>query len=338
MAIEGEDLYEDVRSAFNAAEELQDEPAAEEAADGSSSVEQTVRDEAGRFAKKQEAEAAGAEVQPVAEAAPSDPVALSAEKPPQSWTPAAREKWATLDPDIKAEIIRREEASANGVRQIQERFAPAGQFIDQMKPVAYEAQQAGADPVSYIQGLATSERTLRTADMPTKFNELMRIADQYGIPLRDVINKSVGQEVIKAPQQPQMQMPPEMQQEIQYMRQWRESMETQQANSFVNQFGADKEFLGDVRLVMADLIERGLANDLPTAYDQACWMVPEVRQVLLARQGQTAAAGAITQKQAKATGVSLSSGGKVSVADDGADDEDISATVRRAYAAAQGRV
>jgi len=179
---------------------------------------------------------------------------------------------------------------------------------------------------------------LRQADMPTKFNELMRIADQYGIPLRDVINKSVGQEVIKAPVQQQMQMPPEMQQEIQYMRQWRENMESQQAHSVVNQFGSDKEFIGDVRNVMADLIEKGLANDLPSAYDQACWMVPEVRQVMLARQGQTAAAGAITQKQVKAAGASLSAGGKVAVADEGAEDDDISATVRRAYAAAQGRV
>lgn len=338
MAIEGEDLYEDVRSAFTAAEELQEEPVVEEATE--SSVEQTVRDEAGRFAKKQEAEASSAEVQPVAgaEAAPTAPVALSTEKPPQSWTPAAREKWATLDPDIKAEIIRREEASANGVRQIQERFAPAGQFIDQMRPVAAEAQQVGLDPVNYIHNMAQSERTLRTADMPTKFNELLRIADQYGIPLRDVINKSVGQEVLKAPQGQQMQLPPQVEQELQYMRQWREDNERVQANHIVTQFGSDKEFINDVRNVMADLIERGMAADLPTAYDQACWMVPEVRQVMLARQGQAATAGAITQKQVKAAGASLSAGGKVAVADEGSEDDDISATVRRAFVAAQGRV
>lgn len=336
MAIEGEDLYEDVRSAFNAAEELQEEPAAPEATE--TSIEETVRDEAGRFAKKQEAEATGAQVQPVAEAAPTEPVALSTEKPPQSWTPAAREKWATLDPDIKAEIIRREEASANGVRQIQERFAPMQQLVDQMRPVAAEAQAAGSDPVNYIYNMAQSERTLRTADMPTKFNELLRIADQYGIPLRDVINKSVGQEVLKAPQQQQMQLPPEVQQELQYMRQWRENSERGQAVNTVESFGQNKDFFNDVRGVMADLVERGMAQNLDQAYDQACWMVPEVRQVMLARQGQTAAAGALTQKQAKAAGASLPTAGKVAVADDGAEDDDISATVRRAWTSSQGRV
>jgi len=335
MAIEGEDLYEDVRSAFSAAEELQDEPAV--VAETDASVEETVRDEAGRFAAKKAEEAATPEV--VTEAAPSDPVALSTDKPPQSWTPASREKWAALDPDIKAEVIRREEASANGVRQIQERVAPMQQFVDQMRPVANEAQAAGTDPVSYIQGMAQSERTLRTADMPAKFNELMRIADQYGIPLREVINKSVGQEVLKAPQQQQqMQMPPEFQQELNYMRQWREGQETQYATNTVESFGAGKDFFNDVRGVMANLVERGLATDLEQAYDQACWMVPEVRQVMLARQGQAAATTAMTTKQVKAAGVSIPTGGKVVVADEDAEDEDISATVRKAFTASQGRV
>jgi hypothetical protein len=221
---------------------------------------------------------------------------------------------------------------------MQERFAPASQFIDQMRPVAAEAQAAGSDPVSYIQGLAQSERTLRTADLPTKFQELLRIANQYGIPLGDVINQSVGQEIIKKPQRQQMQIPQEFQQELQYMRQWRENNERGQAEQVVNQFGADKEFLGDVRNVMADLIERGIAPDLATAYDQACWMVPEVRAVMLQRQTQTASATSITTRQAKATGVSIPASGRVDVpdADDAADDT--SATVRKAWLAAQGRV
>jgi len=337
MAIEGEDLYEDVRSAFNAAEDLQDEPA--ETVGDTSTEETTLRDEVGRFAKKQAEEAKDPATEPVAEAAaPTTPVALSTDKPPQSWTPAAREKWANLDPDIRAEVIRREEASANGVRQIQERFVPMQQFVDQMTPIAQEAHSIGADPVSYMHSLANTERLLRTADLPAKFNEIMRLADQYGIPLRDVINQSVGQEVIKAPQRQQMQMPPELQQELNYMRQWREQQESQQAVDIVEDFGEDKDFFNDVRHIMADLVERGMAGDLDQAYDQACWMVPEVRQVMLARQGQAAATSKIATKQAKAAGASIPAGGRVAVADDGAEDDDISATVRRAWAASQGRM
>lgn len=340
MASEDQDegLYNDVMSAYKAAEELQEDNSSEPEA-STQPEDDVVRDETGRFAAKQKEEVGDAKVQAVEEQpAPTSPVELSTEKPPQSWTPAAREKWSSLDPEIRKEIIRREEASANGVRQMQERFAPAGQFIDQMRPVAAEAQAIGADPVSYIHNLAMSERTLRTADLPTKFNELMRIADQYGIPLRDVINKSVGQEVLKAPQQtPQMQLPPQIQQELNEIRQWRAQAEQQQANALVQTFGEGKEFLHDVKDIMADLIERGLAPDLPTAYDQACWMVPEVRQVLLARQGQQASSESVALRQKQAAGSSIPASGKVAVSSDDSDDEDISATVRKAFIAAQGR-
>lgn len=310
-------------------------------------VEERARDESGKFtakadgndspveaAAKLEPEAPVVESQPAVDA----PQTLSADRPPSSWTPAAREKWAAIDPDIRNEIIRREEASMNGVRQMQERFAPMQQVMEQLQPVAVEAQQIGTDPVSYVHSLVQSERALRTADMPTKFNELLRIADQYGIPLRDVINKSVGQEVLKAPQQNQMQIPPEFQQELAEIRNWRYEQEQQQINYGVKTFGQDKEFFNDVRNVMADLIERGMAADVPSAYDQACWMVPEVRQVMLARQGQPQAQ--VTQRQQAAAAASMPAGGKINVkVDEDSDDDDIGATVRNAFnRAATGRV
>jgi len=353
---DGSDLYEDVRSAFSSAEELQDEPApapvASEAEGDDESIESTVRDEAGRFAKKDKAEADEPVPEPVAKEgdpsateapAPTDPVALSAEKAPQSWTPAAREKWASIDPDIRNEIIRREEASANGVRQMQERFAPMQRFIEQMQPVAQEAQAVGQSPDQYIYSLAQSERTLRGAELPAKFNEILRIADQYGIPLREIINKSVGDEVIKAPQQGQAQS--EVQQELQAMRQWREQQQYEQVERDradithrLAEFSKDKEFLEDVRLTMADLIERGLANTVPEAYDKACWMVPEVRQVMLSRQGQQRVADSVAERQGKAAGASLKASGKVAVPDGDEADDDIAETVRKAWSASAGRV
>ena len=265
------------------------------------------------------------------------PQTLSVERPPSSWTPAAREKWNDIDPDIRQEIIRREEASMNGVRQIQERFQPMQQFVESMRPVAQEAQAAGMQPDQYIYNLASSERVLRTADLPTKFNELMRIADQYGLPLRDIINKSVGEEVIKAPKQAaQTQLPPEVAQELQYMRQWRENNEREQSTTMVETFGKDKDFFNDVRHQMADLVERGLANSLDDAYDKACWSNPEVRKVMLAREKGSV----ISDKSKAAAGASIKPGGKVHVdVDDDADSDDLAATIRQSYErAATGRI
>src|SRR6187401_549618 len=57
---------------------------------------------------------------------------LKEDKAPRGWTPAAREKWGTIPPDIREEILRREEASAVGVRQLQERYAPVEGFMQSM--------------------------------------------------------------------------------------------------------------------------------------------------------------------------------------------------------------
>jgi len=58
-----------------------------------------------------------------------------------------------------------------------------------------------------------------------------------------------------------------------------------------------------VRETMAQLLESGLAQDLPSAYDRACWMVPEVREQMTHAQIDSATR---TQKvaQAKARAVS----------------------------------
>jgi len=287
---------------------------------------------AARLEPKDEGKSETPDVAPVS---PETPQVLSVEKPPSSWTPAAREKWPNLDPDIRQEIIRREEASMNGVRQMQERFQPLQNMANALSPIVQEAQQLGADPIGYIGSLAQSERVLRTADMPAKFNELLRIADQYGMPLREIINEKVGQEVLKIPQAQQMQIPPQMQQELNEIRRWREETERSQIEQGLTYFSQDKEFFGDVRMVMADLIEKGLAPDVPSAYDQACWMVPEVRQVMLQRQSGSQ----VTERQKKAATASMPASGKVAVDLDDDEGDDIGSTVRNAFnRAATGRV
>jgi hypothetical protein len=178
----------------------------------------------------------------------------------------------------------------------------------------------------------TTERVLRTADLPTKFNQLLQIADQYGIPLRDIINQSVGQEVLKRPAQQAAALPPEVMRELQDIRQWRESMETGQLTQTIGQFAAETdatgqlkhEFFNDVRETMADLIEMGRAADMQTAYEQAIWMHPEVRDVMLSRQSRPQ--NKVAQRQLAATKVSLPAKGSVTV-DMEEDSDDLHAMV-----------
>lgn len=297
------------------------------------------RDESGRFKAKESA---------VAEKAPTDVAAASdtsteqqstwtQDKPPSSWTPAAREKWSDIPPELRQEIIRREEASVVGIRKMQESIAPAKEFLDSMNPYVQEAQSLGVDFRQHVSGVLNTERVLRTASLPDKFNALIGIADQYGIPLRDIINQSVGQQVLQAPQQQQAAIPPEFQQQMQEMRQWKDQLETAQVEQQVGSFGNDKEFFNDVRPLMADLIEKGMATDLNSAYDQACWMNAGVREVMLARQAAGKQQSAVANRQVAAASASVKPGGKVAVRVDDESD-DIADIVRGAFAASGGRI
>jgi hypothetical protein len=268
------------------------------------------------------------------EAAPAtDDRILTEDKAPRGWSPAAREKWSTIPDDLRQEILRREDASAAGVRQLQERYQPMENFVRGIAPILQEAQQHGVNADQYINQVMGTERVLRTADVPGRFQAILAIADQYGVPLRDIINESVGQKVVGPAASQQMQVPPQIMQELQEMRQWRQQMDSTNTNGQIEEFAKNNEFFDDVHKMMAGLIDSGSANGLQDAYEQACWATPAVRDIMLSRQKiqgrQTAAAGA-SIKPGSSAGVS------VPLEEEG---DDLEATVRASFArATTGRV
>lgn len=264
-------------------------------------------------------------------------VKLSEGKAPSSWAPKVREKWAELPEEVRAEIIRREEASVNGVRQLQSEFAPIRQFAESISPFLQEAAQSGQNPADYVRNVLAAERNLRNPDQNARFEALLGIADSYGIPLRQALNQAAGKELLPtAPAQPQL--PPEVMAELQAAREFRESMQHQTIEQQVTAFQAGKEFFNDVRGTMADLMDAGIASSLDDAYDKACKLHPEVAEVLAARAQAGAASQQQNQRRAAAAGASVAASGAadITVVDD--DDDSIEATVRKAVIGQSGRV
>jgi len=259
----------------------------------------------------------------------------SPEKAPTSWSPKVREQWGKLPEDVRKEIVRREEASVQGVRKLQEEFQPVRQFAERLTPVIQEARALGQDPSQYVINLAVAERNLRSQDPNEKFNALLNIADQYGIPLRQYLGGE------QAPAQSAPAIPAAVQQELQAMRQWREQEQAQQLQNQIEEFSKGAEFFEDVRNDMAVLLESGAAKDLKEAYDKAVWINPEVREVMLAREAEGKKKAAANQRRAKASSVSVEGAdNKPGVEVDLPDDDDSTAAIIREQfkAASSGRV
>lgn len=328
--IEDEDLstQDEVRAAFEEyesdSEPPQDTPTDSAEPEGTPS---RVRDEKGRFAsaEAQAADKLQPEVDPQPEPQPEQQQ-WTKDEPPKSWSKDALPHWEKIPPEARAEIIRREEAAVQGVRQLHEKYAPVESFITGLSPFIQEARQSGVVPEQYIGGVLNSEKILRTAPLPQKFEELVRIADQYGIPLRDIIDKSVGQEVLgKVPQaQPQQaQLPPELLQQFNQMQDFMKTMQETNIRNEIQNTVAKKPHYEQVRGTMADLIEKGLATNLEEAYDKACWLVPEVRQALSSQPPQDPPKPPPERKP------SIPSSKKVEVED--GEDDDLYATVRKQF-------
>ena len=99
------------------------------------------------------------------------------------------------------------------------------------------------------------------------------------------------------------------QQQYQYQQQ-------QQAHSTVAQFGQNAEFLNDVRMDMADLIDmataRGQTMTIEEAYQKACAIHPEVSKIIKQREEQARIMGTQNLTQQKQNAASASLTGKQS--------------------------
>ena len=140
------------------------------------------RDEAGRF--KQTAQRDGV-VTPGVAAQPivgtPQPVADAATvQAPNTWTPAARAKFATLEPDVQAEIVKRETDMARAITSHDIDRSFGKQVKDVVTPYLPMINAEGATPETAIKSLLNTAYLLRTSSPQEKGALLANLARQYG--------------------------------------------------------------------------------------------------------------------------------------------------------------
>lgn len=248
-----------------------------------------LRDEKGRFAKAAEE----AQKETVVEATKAEAAKI---KPPSSWKTAMKEKFLTLDPEVQAEILRREEDSLKGLGQYSEKAKFADRVQHVISPYAAMLQSEGMTPEAVVQESLAMAYQLRHGTPQQKQQMFYQLAQNFGVDLKALTSD-------EAPQvDPNIAA---LQQQIQSLQQHIQSQQSQsqaalytKAESEVQGFATpDRPYFDDVREDMARLINSGLANDLQDAYEQATWRNPTVRARLLAEQ--QAQAEAKRQEEAK---------------------------------------
>ena len=280
------------------------------------------RDESGKFVAASEAPAQKEPVQKEAPeperpavqqaAAPQQqeerPIAPNLVAAPSSWSNPAKAKWASLDPELRAEIAKREADVHKGFTKMDDERNFAREMARVVAPYEAVIRAAGTSVPAAVQSVLNTAYILRTADPATKAQAIRQVCDQYGI---DVNQLTQQQPQIDPALSATQQRLAQLEQQLQQQQQLSESVRQQEVLSTLQAFGQDPKhpFFNDVQMEMGALIQAGRAADLEQAYDMAIWARPDLRSHLLSEQQKTMQREAAQKAQkARAKGVSVRGG------------------------------
>ena len=249
------------------------------------------RDEQGKFKARDEGIQAGPKSGPKSQG----------ERAPASWKPEAREHWAQLPENVRAEVARRESEVARTLQESAEARKTAEAVMKTIEPYQAFIKAENSNPIQAIDNLMSTAARLRTGTAPELAQLVAGIVNQYGTgrfgnAFIEMLDSALAGQ---APQQDPQQIAIEqvlnqrlapmqnMLTQFQQAQMAQQQQVAQAAQSEVQNFLDQAEFGNDVREDMADLLEtaqrRGQNMSLQDAYKKACLMNDNVRSVLTQR-------------------------------------------------------
>ena len=299
--------------------EVNDDPIQTENASEEGSSEETSRDEKGRF-KAQEASSDQDSAEESDMVGQASDVSDEEIKRPTTWKKEYVDVWNKMQegkPLDKAEFAKfaeyanqRESEYKKGVSAYKAEADNARQLTEAIGQFAPELQAQNIHPVAWINNLGRAHMILSKAPYQEKVQMFHRLAADYGIQLNQDAVQMPEQQYVDPYQQQLMQQLQATQQQVYQLSAIREQEENARLTQEINRVSSDRERFPHFEMVredMAQLLERGLAPNLETAYAKAVRMNDEaykLEQDKLLKSVGSQASKAQQVAKAKATAVS----------------------------------
>lgn len=286
--------------------EAPEKTAAEPAVVDKSTEQETgkARDEQGRFSKPATVESPAADNATTETAAPAAEVTEQAQTrqldqsiAPSSWKPAAKAKWDAIDPDLRGEILRREEDFLKGQQQLLPDARLGQSMRNVIEPYRMLIESEGGTPERAVQSLLQTAALFRVGTAQQKQQAWMQLGQQYGIQMPGAIGGETspdGQQ--QFPQQPFQDPRVDQLLLLQQQEQQRKIAEQEQrTNSVVETWASEVDKQGKpLRPYLANVLDemqpivrylrttssKSESEILQEAYDRAVWANPETRAVV----------------------------------------------------------
>lgn len=226
----------------------------------------------------------------------ADATAADIAKAPVSWKPEVAAKFNTLEPDVQAEILRREQDIFKGIEQYKTAADYGKNVYQVLQPYQEEVARRGIDPMNYLRGVLEADKLITNADPAQKIEYFKQLAATYGV--------SIDTELFGNEDQTVQQLREEINQlKSNFTRQSEqaERAKLEQITAEVNAFAADPKnvHFNSIQNEIAGLISSGVCKTLQEAYEKAVWANPITRQAELDRIQKDKEAASKKEQQKK---------------------------------------
>jgi len=239
----------------------------------------------GKFVAKQAEPAQDTTEQPKTGETPQESI-----RPPASWSAQAKADFAALPPHIQKEVSKREGDIDKGFRERAEQLKRYEPLESVIAPHRQKWAVAGVDEATAVKQLLAASDWLERDPQ----SALAHLARSYGVNIA-----SLGQPLAQSgggTGQPQAQPDPvaneiqALRQELQALKQGKEQETQQTYVTQIEAFAADPAnlYFENVKPAMAKLLQSGLVETLPEAYERAIWADPTIRPLLMQQQAKPA--------------------------------------------------
>lgn len=243
---------------------------------------------------------------------------FTAEAIPETWKPELGAKWAAVDPDIRAEIAKRENDMFKGLEQYKGAAHFAKEVSTALAPMQQLLQQHNVPASVFIGELVKTHTALADA----------RATPEQKLAFATKFLGNYGIDISKAAAAPGDDTGAYVDPEVKSLREQLTALQsrldrddstkaTQVRTSIANEVQAFAEdpanqYFDDVADDIAMIIRGSGGNiDVKTAYDRACWANPEVRAKLIAAQQSTAVEEARKAEEKRAADAAAAVKGRV---------------------------
>lgn len=221
--------------------------------------------------------------------------AVQAVGAPETWTKEAIAKWATIDPTVQQEILKREQDIFKGIAEYKGRAEIGDRYTKVIEPYQPVLAAEGVDPVEMFKNFSANHYMLSRGTPEQKTQLGAMLVQSYGLDLIAIAKLMDSQGSYRQPNSESQALQARVN-ELERARQtdtFRSQQEVQaRIAGEVSAFANDPahQYFNELTDDIAKLIQTGVATTLQDAYDKAVYANPTTRQKEIDRLTAEAAA------------------------------------------------